>query len=465
MKIKILLVSLLILPYTVWSQVGIDTVTPQATFDVFAKNVTPASKEGIIAPRLTKTQLASKTVGTYATPQTGTLVYVSDVSAPPSNAPSLLATSSITSVGYHYFTGTVWLPVSANLYNTNGTLIENRVVTQGDKTLLFTTNSLNGFSVNGGLFSVDGSNNRIGIGVTTPATILNVANPVPGSTLDVLSVGINNCGANCAQGSARNLSLFNYNGTNSVFAGINFIPSVSATGLSGAAISGIDRDIPNNYAGLSFATRNSTGFGTRMVIRSSGNVGIGTEEPANKLHVTGTNPLRLEGLQPASASVGTLSVNSNGVVQIQNSNSLTAVRASGNLTIASQNNTNINTPSVENFDNLNEFTGTTFTAAADGLYRIEFQINFPQRATNQDGGDGYLGFAHLIINGSIYNSTDTKVTIPEISGSASYNTCTNSSVVKLSAGNTVTFQSSVSGSSAASSVINAPFTLTIVRIQ
>ena len=58
--------------------------------------------------------------------------------------------------------------------------------------------------------------------------------------------------------------------------------------------------------------------GTRTrVNKDNGNVGIGTiAAPSNKLHVNGTNPLRLEGLQPSVASTDLyLVTDANGVVK------------------------------------------------------------------------------------------------------------------------------------------------------
>lgn len=67
---------------------------------------------------------------------------------------------------------------SQNIYNTNGTLAGNRTVTQGTNTLAFTGTASNAFSVDGATFSVNASNDRVGIGTTTPAAKLDVAGTI-----------------------------------------------------------------------------------------------------------------------------------------------------------------------------------------------------------------------------------------------------------------------------------------------
>lgn len=466
MKMRNFLPVTLLLPLSIYSQVGINTTTPQSTFDVAAKDVSPTTREGIIAPRLTKSQLASKLLSTYGNNQTGSIVYVTDVSEPSSTAPSLSQTVSIKEVGYYLFTGTMWKAISANLYNTSGTLTDNRIVTQGTNTLQFTTSSISGFSVNNSVFSVDGSSNRVGVGTPNPTSILAAANRAPGGTIDTFSAGINNCGGACAQGTARNVTLYNLNGTNAEFAGIHFIPSTSPTSPSGASIVGFDRDGSNNYAGLQIYTRNPIDYAPRLTVRSSGNIGIGTINPSNRLHISGTDPLRLQGLQNSNSSVGILTVNSSGVVQLRNTASISAVRATGTVTVASDNSqNNINTNPTETFDNLSEFSSSTFTASTAGLYKIDFQINFPQRTSAQDGGDGYTGYAHINVNGTNYNSASTKVSLPEVSGNLGYNSCSNSVLVKLNAGDTVNFASSVVGSTAGSANITSSYVINIVRLD
>ena len=71
------------------------------------------------------------------------------------------------------YDGTTWDCVGSDLsgiYSGSGSLSGNTVVTGGANTLDFTTTAVDGFSVDGTTFSVDGANNRIGIGTASPGS-------------------------------------------------------------------------------------------------------------------------------------------------------------------------------------------------------------------------------------------------------------------------------------------------------
>lgn len=53
----------------------------------------------------------------------------------------------------------------------------------------------------------------------------------------------------------------------------------------------------------------------RMTILTSGNIGMGTATPSNRLHINATNPLRLEGLQTNTTDTNLLVTTSTGVIQ------------------------------------------------------------------------------------------------------------------------------------------------------
>lgn len=91
-----------------FAQVGINTPTPQATFDVVAKKTDGTTSEGIIAPRLTGNQIKSADAQ-YDSPQTGTLVYAMDAV----NG-ATTKTVNITTAGYYYFDGKIWQKMGNN---------------------------------------------------------------------------------------------------------------------------------------------------------------------------------------------------------------------------------------------------------------------------------------------------------------------------------------------------------------
>lgn len=98
-----------------FAQVGVNTQSPQATFDVVGNPTDNTKYDGIIAPRITGDQLKTKT---YSSPQTGALVYVTAADSAPSGQ-----TLDVTSPGYYYFNGdsTVnkWIKLSTGISATS----------------------------------------------------------------------------------------------------------------------------------------------------------------------------------------------------------------------------------------------------------------------------------------------------------------------------------------------------------
>jgi hypothetical protein len=66
-------------------------------------------------------------------------------------------------------------------------------------------------------------------------------------------------------------------------------------------------------------------------INATGNIGIGTTSQTNLLHINGTNPIRLEGLQAGAATDSLLTVDNNGVVRKMNRDPLSTAPMSGSL--------------------------------------------------------------------------------------------------------------------------------------
>lgn len=159
---------------------------------------------------------------------------------------------------------------ATNIYNSNGTLTGNRVVTQGTNTLGFTGSSVNAFSVDGTTMSVDAQNNRVGIGTAAPTNDLHVAittlgggvtvsGPTPGYRLSP------NAGASIAFGAAN----------------------IANEWASGSAAN--DAVMVNQHATGKLILATGSAAAARMTVTPSGNVGIGTTAPSGALHVNGAN--------------------------------------------------------------------------------------------------------------------------------------------------------------------------------
>ncbi|MGO4710817.1 hypothetical protein AB4Y90_17265 [Chryseobacterium sp. 2TAF14] len=99
MKKKIILISGILIYSFAYSQVGIDTETPKATLDVMSKPSDITKADGIIAPRLTGTELKSKDA-LYTADQNATLIYVTQAL---NLADTTTKTKNVTSVGYYYY--------------------------------------------------------------------------------------------------------------------------------------------------------------------------------------------------------------------------------------------------------------------------------------------------------------------------------------------------------------------------
>ncbi|MEG0926714.1 tail fiber domain-containing protein [Chryseobacterium sp.] len=85
-----------------YSQMGINTQTPQATLDVTAKTTDGTKPEGLMPPRLTGDQIKAGDAQ-YNAAQKGTLVYATSAVGTSSTK-----TANITAAGYYSFNGTLW---------------------------------------------------------------------------------------------------------------------------------------------------------------------------------------------------------------------------------------------------------------------------------------------------------------------------------------------------------------------
>ncbi len=163
-----------------YSQVGINTSTPQTTLDVNAKRdisgtiVDHNQMVGFQAPRMTRLELAN-TTATYGEGQKGALIFITDISGGTAAGQRINITSAN---NYYYFDGSLWQKITdINLYKDDGTLLSDRTVAQAEKTLAFTSTATTGtshFTVDGTTLNVDAVNNRIGINNAIPAAKLDI---------------------------------------------------------------------------------------------------------------------------------------------------------------------------------------------------------------------------------------------------------------------------------------------------
>lgn len=126
------LILLLFVTQLTISQVGINTTDPKATLEVRGEtdiSKIPDAADGIIAPIVTKTELASKNIGIFAVDQSGALVYVSDASGG-TTGPSVGQVTQIDDVGYYYFNGSDWVPMAYPISVSNIKNGENSFATQ-----------------------------------------------------------------------------------------------------------------------------------------------------------------------------------------------------------------------------------------------------------------------------------------------------------------------------------------------
>ncbi len=97
---KFIYFFLLLIAISIEGQVGINTQTPETTFEVVGKPNDGNHYDGIIPPRITGDQLTLKT---YSSVKKGAIVYVT---SPPTTLTGQVA--YILEPGLHYFDGVVW---------------------------------------------------------------------------------------------------------------------------------------------------------------------------------------------------------------------------------------------------------------------------------------------------------------------------------------------------------------------
>ncbi|ROH95292.1 hypothetical protein EGI15_05380 [Chryseobacterium cucumeris] len=311
-----------------YSQVGVNTTTPAATFDITAKNATGASTnvDGVLITRLDRQRAQSMTGVPVST-----LVYVNSIATGSQTGNAI----NIDTVGYYYYNGTAWVKlhnptnsIAANIYNADGTLTGNRTVSQAGNTLAFTGTATNAFSVDNTTFSVDAANNRVGVGTSSPDTKLTISTPDG-------SFGLNHTNGT--------INLKTYIGS-----GSGYLGTTTANDLS-------------------LITNNTV----RMTATSTGSVGVGTPTPSATLDVlskgatSATKALEIND----NTNKELLQVADDGTVRLEKYKDIGVLGTDANGYLVDGSNLNI--PAISTIG----FANTSANQTANNSYSVAFTIN------------------------------------------------------------------------------------------
>lgn len=254
-KLKVFSGMLFLISGITMAQVGINTIEPDPSS---ALDITSTTK-GLLIPRMATTDRDG-----IANPTTGLLIFNTTLNDVEYNAgtPSLPKWVSATTSSNGLNTTSGKTQLGGDL--TKATTISGLSATNK---LAFTGTGIDMFNVDSSTISVDGTNNRIGIGTATPSKTLEVAGEMKGTR--VIAYGGGGLSSNTAVGESSLANASNI-GTNNLALGFSTLQS-NSTGSSNVAV------------GAQAASGNTTGssnvaFGRGALINNttgSGNVVIG----------------------------------------------------------------------------------------------------------------------------------------------------------------------------------------------
>ncbi|WP_131401756.1 hypothetical protein [Chryseobacterium sp. JM1] len=276
--------ALLFVGSTLFSQVGINTSSPEATLDVRGKNHLGAvtSKDGVLVPRVNDLS-ASGSVN-------GQLVY-------------LIADNGTFTKGFHYWNGNVWTGFGNAIAGdtTNDAWINDVANTR----VKLNSQSDGSTARPAGTEMVILDTGSVGIGTSNPNRKLHVAGAL------LTTPNTTNDGATGSNSEPVTIELYGKQGTggDTPVGGVKMLwynqNPVSMNILRGSA--------SNDGAGIGFnISKDGTTESEAMRIARNGNVGIGIDSPTNKTDINGD--LRVRTMITGQDTEYILSADSNGVL-------------------------------------------------------------------------------------------------------------------------------------------------------
>ena len=297
MKKNIILLGSLILSSVAYSQVGIDTQDPKATLDVVVTADKLNKPFGIIAPRVTGTQLRNAG-GQFLEPQDGAIVYATS-----SAETTTGRAKDVTQKGYYYYDWAIHNGSSQGLWvalkNAPAEYVEPwyNVIDNTPAT-----------SNTAAIYQLG----SVGIGTAAPLSRLTLG----GENTPTLTIRGNGAGNTDAfpQGRIRFLESGTLNW------GMDIVMNSPATTTTPSFDNLTFRSNEGGKVTDIMTIQSSYNVGTE---NSTGRVGIGTIAPTNKLHVYATaDPVKFEGLQNGASTDQIVTVGSDGVLKKVTSSSL-----------------------------------------------------------------------------------------------------------------------------------------------
>ena len=353
--------------YAQEGSVGINTSTPAATLDVVASPTVSTRVDGLIAPRLKGTELQSKNA-LYTAAQDGAIVYVTEVLTATDDK-----TLNVTSIGYYYFDKTVgtagrWMKIA----NPTAVVAYQEPWNNASDNQPATSNTSDIYQLG-----------KVGINTNSPSNNLHVKGTSPGNNEVIVKVEDNNMSSgnkvliklgknDSGKKDAADIKYYyDADNSNSNRIDFGFSGNSESMSLTSQGNFGIGTTLPaqrldvNGTAKAVNLTNGGTALGTNdfglysqtptwmryvtaatdhawytdgasgnnyggtnpsMLLSLTGNLGIGTTNPSQKLDVNGASRLRgqiYDNNNAAGANGQVLSTNSSGQVVWQNNIAIT----------------------------------------------------------------------------------------------------------------------------------------------